>query len=232
MESSNTDKSPFMEQECQRHRIYRQISFILTGFGNFGGITDNPTSHLVKLVDIENEDRVTILSRQTVEVSTRGCLNFIEEIKNKLMFEHRTDNENLFIVVNFGVNGGSSDICLENSSYNKAHFSIPDAQNNQPRLEKICNEMDLDQEVKCKIDLNEVLNKLDEETRKYIKISSDPGRYICNYMYFNCSREFQRSDAVNLFVHVPLFTTMSCEMQVNSTNKLLSQIARFYLDEA
>lgn len=70
----------------------------------------------------------------------------------------------------------------------------------------------------------ERLNRLGIRVRK----SFDAGRFLCNWIYYRSLRQTQLLCKPNwhpLFVHVPHFTQISKEAQLNAINSLLKALA-------
>jgi len=87
------------------------------------------------------------------------------------------------IILHLGVAGSSKSFRLEKFAYNKEDFAIPDNDGQQPKNEKIDEFLPLDTPLECKFDLKSVCDAL-RDLDYLVKISDDPGRYICNFTYF------------------------------------------------
>lgn len=73
---------------------------------------------------------------------------------------------------------------LEKCGYNTKDFRIPDNIGYQPRNEQICLESKLDQPLQTKLDLQKISLRL-SKCGHDIAISMDPGRYLCNYIFYS-----------------------------------------------
>lgn len=58
-----------------------------------------------------------------------------------------------------------------------------------------------------------------------VALSTDAGRFVCNYVYYHSLRFAEERGHKSLFVHVPLFARISEEMQMNFVACLLEAIA-------
>lgn len=56
-------------------------------------------------------------------------------------------------------------------------------------------------------------------------VSNDAGCFVCNYLYFKCLQEAQKSGVAALFVHVPPFSEISLNRQLTAALHLLDLIA-------
>lgn len=109
---------------------------------------------------------------------------------------------------------------LEVCAYNNKTFRIPDNAGKQYNAEKINQKDELDHMLKCHLDLNDLMTKLKNHD---IVLSTDPGRYLCNYVYFRsldtlCSAN---KNAQSLFVHIPPTQHKSHEQNVSFVEALL-----------
>lgn len=208
---------------------FDKVNFFVTGFGSFGSIDDNPTSRLVEVIQIENEPRASILSRKKIQVSAEACKQYVSEVNELYQQMKVKESNSLFVVISFGVNAGADRINLEQMCYNNADFCIPDVLNFQPKRQRICQEMEIMEPLKCRIDLQAIQGNLSNGIQTHVIINNDPGTYICNYMYFSCSWKLSNPNLATLFIHVPLFSVISADQQTKCINEILGRIAKFYL---
>ena len=232
LQINNGPKNAPVKHDNPKPHSFEKVNFFLTGFGSFGSIDNNPTSHLVNVVHVSNEPRACILSTERIQVSVEACKQYAREISGLYEQTKAKETNCLFVVINFGVNAGSSLINLEQMCYNNADFCIPDVLNFQPRSQKICPTMELSEPFRCRIDLPAIHSKLTSANQNKAVINNDPGSYICNYMYFNCSWKLSSPDLVTLFIHVPLFSAMEANQQINCIDEILECIAELYLAPA
>ena len=109
---------------------------------------------------------------------------------------------------------------LEACGYNLQDFRVPDNSGKQIQNEKICKKTPLDEALKSKLDIQLVASKLSK--KHDVEISDDPGRYLCNYVYFsslNCFKEVENS--CSLFVHIPPLNVKSHEENIKFMKDLL-----------
>ena len=81
-------------------------------------------------------------------------------------------------------------------------FSVPDNSGRVCKEEKICPKTPLDEALKAKVDVEFLAQKLSK--KHDVTISNDPGRYLCNYIYYSSMNEFLKlENYASLFVHIP-----------------------------
>ena len=56
-------------------------------------------------------------------------------------------------------------------------------------------------------------------------LSDDAGRFVCNYVYYHSLRFAEQKGIKSLFVHVPLFSTINEETQMQFASSLLEVLA-------
>lgn len=115
-------------------------------------------------------------------------------------------------------------------------FSIPDQRGFQPLQEPIVAEEGLafDQSLRTDLPLDEILSRTNTTTgnKAPICLSTNPGRYLCNYLYFQsmvrlqkqCDSSEQSAKKTVLFIHIPLFTAIEKERQYDVVKELIGSI--------
>ena len=129
---------------------------------------------------------------------------------------------------------GSQQFKLESTAYNMADFRCPDQRGWTPQREPIvgadqCAATDL-----CTaLNVDGLCGVLGADGWK-VCVSTDPGRFVCNFIFFNsllaCAEqrpEQLRSGCVEhaLFVHVPAHDVYNLEQQQKFAREVILQIA-------
>jgi pyroglutamyl-peptidase len=120
-----------------------QIRFIVTGFGPFKGISDNPTQHIVhELIEYLRTHNSHVPSRVPLHTITRVLLletsvKSVESTLTRIHEEvHRPGNAEYLntttVLLHLGVNYKGTYFQLERCAYNEATFRVPDEQGYQP----------------------------------------------------------------------------------------------------
>jgi len=58
-----------------------------------------------------------------------------------------------------------------------------------------------------------------------VMTSDDAGRFVCNYVYYHSLRFAEQNGTKSLFLHVPLFSTINEETQMQFAASLLEVLA-------
>lgn len=61
-----------------------------------------------------------------------------------------------------------------------------------------------------------------------VMTSDDAGRFVCNYVYYHSLRFSEKNGTKSVFVHVPLFSTINAETQMQFVASLLEVLATLY----
>jgi pyroglutamyl-peptidase len=189
----------------------------ITGFGEFNGVKVNPSMKVVEAVQKKSEALSIFegnIKFNNLEVSVEKC----KEIATL------SDNETLFIHI--GVDAGSSHIKLEQFAYNNMTFRVPDQRGFQPLNEPIEGEISFDVPLQTCFQLNELSACLNCKGYEFVKVSSDPGRFLCNYLYFQ-SLNHQRKNNLplkSIFIHIPLFEVIPLDLQVNAIIEIINTL--------
>jgi len=185
---------------------------VLTGFGRFNGVADNPTSRMApKLMELAAKlPGVEMVTCEVLEVSALECLRFFRRVK--------PDKEAIF--VHLGVASSRTEICLEQCAYNNADFRCPDERGWNPIQLPI--EGERTPVTLCRrspLPLEAICANL-KKRFEVIRVSDDPGRFLCNYCFYQSLLRGYRA----LFVHVPPFEAIPMERQLEILTALIEQL--------
>jgi pyroglutamyl-peptidase len=162
---------------------------LVTAFGPFEGRAEN-ASHLALLE----------LKRTMPSIRTRILPVDSVRAPSRLREAVRSLQPDLLILL--GEAAGSGAIRLETSAWNQLDFRIPDNAGRQPC--KLPIEPGGPDELRTTLPLEELRLEL-EKTGHTVMLSSDPGRFLCNQIYYISRRMMDCS----LFVHLPLASDLS-----------------------
>ena len=199
---------------CLIHKI-RQMKLILTGFSSFSNITKNPTEEIIEILQNEDYKLDSIdIEMEVLQVSIKCCDSFIQK--------HKNSGNNDVILIHLGVDGSGTHYNLEKCAYNNKDFRIPDVDGNQPTAELISLDQSLDQPLQTTLSIDTMISVLSLQGYS-VKESTDPGRYLCNYIYYN-SLYHIHNNSLALFIHVPPKEVFSIDNQVSFIKHVISII--------
>ena len=193
------------------------MKFVLTGFGAFNGVSDNPTTHLVPELA---EMRSDIVKHAVLTVGGIDVERFIKDTladveADRLCFVH------------LGVAAGREMVCLERNATNNADFRCPDERGWCPVATPIrAEDGDTSVCLKSQLDVDALAEELAQQEQLPVRVSEDAGEFLCNMIYYISLRGCRdRSGFASLFVHVPLFEQVDKATQLKTLNLLLDRIA-------
>jgi pyroglutamyl-peptidase len=193
----------------------KPVAFIVTGFGPFRNAQENPTTvicnHLMKhLNGTSLACRTTTRVMETSAQAARAELDTLE-----------LSDSTTTVMLHLGVNYKGTQFQLEQCAYNDATFRIPDEQGYQPRNLSIVPERTFNTCLKTLLNVNDICSNMND----LVFVSTDPGRFVCNYTYFYSLNKTQALDKVHsLFLHVPPFSVIQEEEQMSVVVKLMQCI--------
>lgn len=200
------------------------VSFVLTGFGPFGGMSKNPSTVLVQelksyLKTAESALVTRIKQCVVLETSAKDVRDKIDEILAQ------PSDSVVTVFLHLGVNYNGTGFQLEQCAYNDASFRIPDQQGYQPTNTKILDDSQLCQRFDTQINIEKLLqNQTEIHPNIESKCSIDPGRFVCNYLYFYSLKKLQSTSRVCMFLHVPPFAVVEKEAQLAYVSSLMEKM--------
>ena len=212
---------------------------VITGFGVFSGVKDNPSKRIVEELQ-ESQfscENGTDIEFRILDVSVECCSQLHKQ------FTDPTSNSDV-LFIHIGVDSKSTVIKLEQCAYNNMSFRVPDVCGYQPQECLITEEGKLDEPLFSELPLQRVCDELNatysvniEKTNTtdttggstqlpLVMLSEDPGRYLCNYVYFQAMRHQKQlgKPMHAVFVHVPPFESVAQDTQVAVVRALVSSL--------
>lgn len=179
----------------------------------------------------------------------------------------------IVVMLHLGVNYVGKKFQIEKCAYNDADFRIPDERGHQPRRSKIVEHCELGEPLETLLDVPDLVRELNGTSTSSAKatvparssvsannnpgsrnccqrsvVSTDPGRFVCNYTYFyslskfRCSRCGTGKDGDgngehmttsspstsfrSIFLHVPPFDVVAEEEQLSFIADLMECIRK------
>lgn len=129
-------------------------------------------------------------------------------------------NDTLF--VHLGVAATQEVIKIETTAYNNMTFRVPDERGFQPQGECIIGHKLFDAQLCSDLPLDNIVSILSNEGYD-VTLSSDPGRFLCNYVYYN-SLELQSNQNLaknSVFIHFPNLEKIPLDNQVQFVNRFI-----------
>lgn len=212
------------------------IKFHLTGFKKFHNVPDNPTETLVKrtMEYMRNNPMpfgATIESCTVLETVGAGALEHLLSLLDDAL--NRDDIHTVgtpgqgssIVWIHLGVNSGTTGLAIEQRAVNEATFRCPDEMGWQPDgLPIVEEDGDITHVRETKFPVSKIAGNLLKQGFDVV-ISNDAGRFVCNYVYYHSLRHAAKHGTRSLFVHVPPFSKISEEKQMELICALLKFLA-------
>ncbi|XP_021293010.1 uncharacterized protein LOC110423181 [Herrania umbratica] len=208
----------------------KAVTIHVTGFKKFQGVAENPTETIVNnLMNVVQRKKslpagVTLGSCTVLETAGNGALPMLYKVLESGISGINTKNEQV-IWLHLGVNSGAQKFALEKQAVNEATFRCPDELGWQPQQLPVVAEDGgtyRKRETTCSI---EAILKFLKNMGYDVRISDDAGRFVCNYVYYHSLRFAEQKGHKSLFVHVPIFSKINEETQMQFAASLLEAIA-------
>jgi len=220
------------------------VTFLVTGFGSFQGVSRNPSGEAVQELGAAlalertgpnayrfrdvNVSRCDVLevSADSVIKYLQGCALDTDKEGAKLSSESSGRERGPVVLLHVGVNVNAQDFCLERRAANDASFSCPDEQGWQPNKSPVDREDPSVGARETALPLDELCEALRFRGFQNVQISSDAGRFVCNYVYYlslKLTQSYVQTDS--LFLHVPPSDVIPVHDQVRFILELLAAIA-------
>lgn len=269
LSSTEEEKMPFADPADTT----KTCKILVTGFGPFGGVPENPTNLMVRDLPSFLQGHKTgngnerpsngswkqkvlgkVLTWRIVETSAQGVREALDDLETAILAANDGTEQKVF-VLHMGVNINATGFQLERCAYNDATFRIPDERGYQPTKETILDpsggeasessDPPLGARLDTRCPVESWVERLSEafpaiETR----LSTDPGRFVCNYLYCSSLHRLQncglktdapvRSDCLgatlSLFLHVPSFDLVPQALQMEYIAELMRLMTEERLD--
>ena len=185
----------------------------LTGFGKFNGVEVNPTTILIdKLKECSGSGDDDEITYEVLEVAVDKVNSYLCSLPQ----------EDALCFIHLGVNATGDCIQLERMAYNNMNFRCEDESGFQPKSTPICEELSLDGSIMSDLPLEEFATDMCNEGFN-CKTSDDPGRFLCNYVYFKSLQNKKYS----VFIHVPHFSVIDADTQLLFVKRITKKIVAF-----
>jgi len=234
-------------------QVTSPVLFYLTGFGSFPGVEANPTESLIRNLatnKIRSSQKYYICRADVLPVSSHDVNCHLNEIfveidrnisrltGNAKQEDSESDDELLtmlkdasaktpkVVILHLGVHAGSNAFSLESKAWNEATFRSQDSRGWQPNSELIiADNRTIAHQYDCNLRLESLRDRLGQLGHT-VQISEDPGRYVCNWIYYNSLHRIkERPNCSSLFVHVPMFDQIPKTEQILFFENLLDCLA-------
>lgn len=215
----------------------------ITGFKKFHGVDENPTEIIALALKDHLAKKglppgIRLGSITVLETAGDGALPTLLELLDSALpkpadltgssiLDAASADERI-IWVHMGVNSGANKFAIERRAFNEATFRCPDEMGWQPQRVPIIPE---DGEILNSRETNVAVEELVEGLVKKghnVAVSDDAGRFVCNYLYYHSLCHAAVHGTKSVFVHVPPFTKIEGEKQIEFMVSLFEILASMW----
>ena len=166
------------------------MKILVTGFSSFPGVPVNPCEEVLAWIEQTYPSEVVTV-----------CLLPVSYARSVTKLTQCIQVNVPDVVIEFGVSNRSSDIRLESTGYNARNAGIPDVDGVHCAVQTIDQTLpyNFKKETDWPVDL--LCGYLKERSKIGITVSTNPGRYVCNSLYWETLHRFPETPG--LFVHIP-----------------------------
>jgi pyroglutamyl-peptidase len=229
-------------EEDDRAKDGPLVEFHCTGFGPFHNVTVNPTELLIReLPSYLNRHPLPpsckLASATVLETAAVASRVLLERMYDKVEGARVTttvpssatassDLRQHVVVIHLGVNVAVKQFELELQARNEATFSCPDEAGWIPVKSRIDPDtaLPLDHVRQTLLPVHRLVVEL-RASGFDVGVSTDAGRFVCNWVYYNSLRLAERKNVHSLFVHVPAHDAQPLEAQLRFFATLLHKIS-------
>ncbi|MCL7039835.1 hypothetical protein MKW94_022396 [Papaver nudicaule] len=211
------------------------VTIHITGFGKFHGVPDNPTEIIVSNLKGFLKRRgnpLNIGSCTILDAAGDGSLPLLYSIMESSIESVSTAdslNKNEQVIwLHFGVSGGAKEFAIERQAYNEATFRCPDEHGWQPQqLPIVPEDGDILRTRQTSLSVEGIVKQLKKKCFDVV-VSDDADRFVCNYVYYHSLRFAEQKGHKSLFVHVPFFSRIDEDTQMEFAASLLESLTLNY----
>ena len=175
------------------------MTILVTGFSSFPGVPVNPCETVLKWV--EELCDIRHVRTKLLPVSYAQSVAEVAAVITEL---HPT------FLIHFGVSRRAKGIQLETVAYNARRAQIPDIDQQWYNGTPIVRELEYEMGIQTKVPVQNLIAAVlsvvpHSDNTLPITTSDDPGRYVCNNLYWNSL--YKHPEIPSIFVHIPMISS-------------------------
>ncbi|KAK4423836.1 Pyrrolidone-carboxylate peptidase [Sesamum alatum] len=208
----------------------KSVKINVTGFKKFHGVDANPTETIVENLKDYVESRglppgVTLGTCAVLETAGDGAVSELYKVLDSGISRGTNSRNEKVVWLHLGVSKGALKFALERQAVNEATFCSPDELGWQPQqLPVILGDGGISQTRTTSCCIEAILEFLKRKGYD-ANISNDAGRFVCNFVYYHSLMFAEQKGHQSLFVHIPPFSRVDEETQMQFIVALLEAIA-------
>lgn len=185
---------------------------LVTGFGSFPGVPHNPCLDVIKYIQSHHLYASGHIQTLVVPVSYSQSIDSL----NTAIAKWNPDG-----IIELGVSRRAEGVRLESTAYNLRNASIPDIDGIHCINQPISVGLPINSSKHSALPLLEIVEEMTRTIEHTLKVeySTDPGRYVCNNIYWHTMQVYPQIPSV--FVHIPMLTEGNSTLVKDGVVKVL-----------
>ena len=172
---------------------------VVTGFGAFGSNTSNPTEQVVGVLEKREDIEACVLP-----VVYDRCYSAVR-------------NTDASVFLHLGLAASRTEITIERYAYNEKKASVPDNNGVTYSGDEIIPGSPA--VLETPFDTERITAVLNSSGIK-ASVSRDPGRYVCNCVYYNSLALGRKA----IFVHLPSEENLSVDRAIDAVERIIAEL--------
>ncbi len=188
---------------------------LLTGFGPFEDVEENPTARLVERIDADPPADLDLAVR-ILPVSYRRSASGLDSAIKAL--EPRIPNA----ILSLGVAAKGKCFRVERRASTDLKSKRPDVigvEASSLRLPKA-------RSLETTLDVEALRDSLNQSGLPEAEVSDDAGGYVCERLYYHALNKAEKLGVPAVFLHVPTFDEIKLEAQLRSVRQFITALSR------
>jgi pyroglutamyl-peptidase len=147
-----------------------------------------------------------------IEVSAAGSREQLQKLPHT-----SGDSIGINVFMHFGVNTGSTSFALEHQAYNCASFRVSDERGWTPQdilIDNTYENASTDDTLHSSLNIQSLVEYLKAQGYD-VEESYDPGRFVCNWLYYHSLQRNKQDGSYSIFIHVPSFDEKPIDEQLS-----------------
>jgi len=192
-----------------------ETRILVTGFGSFPGVPHNPCIDIIN--HIQSHSLYVAGNIQTLVLPVSYSQS--TDVLDTAIAQWAPDG-----IIELGVSRRAEGLKLESTAHNLRNARIPDVDGIHCINQSITEDSPINSTKQSTLPLLDIVEGLTRMTENTVKVqhSTDPGRYVCNNIYWHTMQVYPQIPSV--FVHIPMLTTENSTSVKNGVLKVLDAI--------
>ena len=165
----------------------RRLNVVVTAFGPFMTITENPSDYVRKHIISQFEKKfadtnIVLFDTNQLPVEDDMVYEYLNALRTKIRAHQSMHSGEEFLIIHLGVNGGRDvlQVDLERRAFNSKTFRGKNEWDGTCK-DQIAEDQLYYSHTRTRVPINEIYSRL-KPKHPFLNVSDSAGRYLCNYI--------------------------------------------------